>query len=142
MDVDLSDFSDRRFNQDEVGEFIEAAKRLDQDRGGADGLTVDDLRRVALELRVSDEAILEVVQARMLDESGAVDRETTGSNRPAQLMERRASLTTYFATIAGLAAFDWFADQSIDCVWWPAAGWGVAVGIQTLNVLFRVEDQT
>jgi hypothetical protein len=62
--MEPEELESRRFSRDEVGELIESATRLGQLRHEGRGLSVDELRRMALELGISDEALLAAVHER------------------------------------------------------------------------------
>ncbi|MGF1666572.1 MAG: 2TM domain-containing protein [Acidimicrobiia bacterium] len=154
--MERDELEQRRFNQEEIGELIETATRLDQLRHDGQGLSVEELRQVATELGISDEALLAAVHERMETErqgsEAASEQERQNSqqaNAAQALQERRRSrlnewksdLATYVGVIAGLAAFDWFPDQSFDWVFWPAAGWGIWIVIDTIQVALGAEDE-
>jgi hypothetical protein len=146
----------RRFNQEEIGELIETATRLDQLRHDGQGLSIEELRQVATELGISDEALLAAVHDRMESErkgsEAAAEQErrkaseeeaeqTRREKRRTRLNEWKSDLATYVGVIAGLGAFDWFPDQSFDWVFWPAAGWGIWIVIETIQVALGAEDE-
>jgi hypothetical protein len=150
--MDGDELQDRRFTQDEVGELIENATRLDNLRHEGRGLSVDELRQVALELGISDESLLAAVHERMENERRRHEAEARSLDlaradderriaRKKQLNDWKAGLASYIGVIAGLAVFDYFPDGQFDWVWWPAAGWGIGIAIHTFNVLFGVEDE-
>jgi hypothetical protein len=154
--MERDELGERRFNQEEIGELIETATRLDQLRHDGQGLSIEELRQVATELGISDEALLTAVHDRMeaerqVSEAAAevarsnAQREkaerTLQERRRARLNEWKSDLATYVGVIAGLAAFDWFPDQSFDWVFWPAAGWGIWIVIDTIQVALGAEDE-
>lgn len=149
-------FEQRRFSREEIGELIETATRLDQLKSEGEGLGVEELRQVAGELGISEEALQAALEERaraeqeqrlereVEEQSAALAREEDTARRDKrrrQLNEWRSHLASYIGVIGGLTAFDWFPDGSLDWVWWPAAGWGIGMLIHTLTVLFGVEDQ-
>lgn len=153
--MERDELESRRFSQDEVGELIETATRLDQLRHEGRGLSVDELRQIALELGISDEALLAAVHQRMEKDRAAAaaddeaekhrakaekaDRKRRDARR-SQVNEWKEHMASYIGVMAGLAAFDWFPDRSFDWVVWPAAGWGIGIAIHTATVLFGVEE--
>lgn len=153
--MERDELESRRFSQEEVGELIETATRLDQLRHEGRGLSVDELRQVALELGISDEALLTAVHQRMEQDRTAAAAAAEDENRRtkeakadqkrraarrSQINEWKEHVASYIGVMAGLAAFDWFPDQSFDWVVWPAAGWGIGLAIHTTTVLFGVEE--
>jgi hypothetical protein len=154
--MDRDELEQRRFNQEEIGELIETATRLDQLRHDGQGLGIDELRQVATELGISDEALLSAVHHRMetereaarmaaeqeqrtADEANAERERKQG--RRARPNEWKSDVASYVGVIAGLAAFDWFPDRSFDWVFWPAAGWGIWIVIDTIQVALGAEDE-
>lgn len=146
------ELQDRRFSQDEVGELIETATRLDNLRHEGRGLSVEELRQVALELGISDESLLAAVHDRMENERHRREAEAQSVDlaraenerklaRKKQLNDWKAGIASYIGVIGGLAVFDYFPDGQFDWVSWPAAGWGIGIAVHTFNVLFGVEDE-
>lgn len=145
----------RRFSRDEVGELIETATRLDQLSSEGQGLSEDELRRIALELGISQDSLehalaerrrkdeaerataRDAAEARRI-EARAAERRST--QRRKAINEWKAHATSYFGVIGGLAAIDLFSGDGFDWFFYPAAGWGIGFLIHSLNVLFRVED--
>ena len=144
--MDREELERRRFTQDEVGELIETASRLDH-LTTENGLSFQELRRVATELGISDKALLEAVARELDAERAAREKEAAAQEaeekkrkrRRKTLNEWKSHLTSYIAVIGGLAAIDWFSGGGLDWFFYPAAGWGIGLVIHTLNVLFRVD---
>jgi hypothetical protein len=145
----------RRFSREEVGELIETATRLDQMRAEGEGLDEHDVRQVAAELGISKEALqraldqqaereaAEAAAERAAEETRAAEvarSEEQRRDRQKAINEWKAHTTSYLSVIGGLAVIDWFTGGGFDWVFYPAAGWGIAYVIHTLNVLFRVDD--
>jgi len=145
----------RRFFEEEVGELIETATRLDQLRHEGPGLGEEELRQVAAELGVSEAALQRALDQRA--EQEAAHRAARQARQEAQAAEAAAEAkrvrkrqkaindwkshaASYVGVIGGLAAIDWFSETGFDWFFFPAAGWGIGFLIHTFNVLLRVED--
>ncbi|MGF1666574.1 MAG: 2TM domain-containing protein [Acidimicrobiia bacterium] len=118
------DLGDRRFTDEEVGEIIRLASRLDDSVMGAaePGLSFADVRRIASELGIPEAAVAE-----------AAARQGVESKRSRRLGRlRRAWRTTlqihgfvYVTTIAGIGAIDLAGGNGFDFVQYPMFGWGI-----------------
>jgi hypothetical protein len=154
--MERDELADRRFSQEEIGELIETAARLDQLRHEGQGLSVEELRQIATELGISDEALLAAVHHRMEAERASAEEAANEQRRRekeakaerkrrearrSQLNDWKAHLASYAGVMAGLSAIDFFPDRSLDWVVFPAAGWGIGLAIHTFNVLFGVEEE-
>lgn len=109
------------FTYDEVGEVIKNATRLQQladAREGAGEVTMEQLREIASELRVSPEALAQAI-ATTESEMKTVRRRV----RRKLLWFRHAG--TYSGVMVGLAGIDWFSGSGIDWVYFPVIGWGM-----------------
>lgn len=145
--MDREELSRRRFSQEEVGELIETASRLDH-LSVENGLSFEELRRVALELGISDRALLEAVAREIEAERATREQETAESEalekkarrRRKRINEWKSHLVSYVSVIGGLAAIDWFSGAGFDWFFFPAAGWGIGLVIHTFTVLFRLDD--
>lgn len=144
--MDREELTRRRFTQDEIGELIETAARLDQ-LSVEKGLTYDELRRVALELGISDEALAKAV-AQELDAKRSAEEQQEKARavekkrqkrRRKEINEWKGHAASYSAVIGGLALIDWFSGRGFDWFFYPAAGWGIGFFVHTFNVLFRVD---
>ena len=144
--MDREELSKRRFTQDEIGELIETASRLDQ-LSVEKGLTYDELRRVALEMGISEEALAKAVAQEQEAERAAEEQREAArvadrkrqKRRRKEINEWKAHAASYFAVIGGLALIDWFGGGGFDWFFYPAAGWGIGFFIHSFNVLFGVE---
>lgn len=113
------------FTYDEVGEVIRSATRLQQladDRAGAGAVSMDQLREIAGELRVSPEALAQAIAT-----SDRAMKSIRRRVRRKVLWFRHAG--TYAAVIAGLAGIDWFVDPGLNWFYFPGLGWGMFVAI-------------
>lgn len=133
---------DERFSRDELGGLIATATRLDQ-LNAERGLTLDEVREIASEVGVSDSAILEAVHAEITERRVARDQNEVEVSVDRQTLRRRlaSQVGTYGAVMAGLAATDFFPDQAFDWIWWPAAGWGMGIALQAVQLFFGDEEQ-
>lgn len=145
----------RRFSREEVGDLIETATRLDH-LAYERGLSLDELRSVAAEVGVSDESLVRAVHERLAAERGERERQRLAEQAVHADQKRQADAAdekrlrinrwvngvgAYVATIGGLAVFDWFSGgPGLDWVWWPAAGWGIAVVADTFRTFFPTGD--
>ena len=145
--MDREELSKRRFTQDEIGELIETASRLDQ-LSLEKGLTYDELRRVALELGISEEALARAVAQeqeaqRAAEEQREAVREAERKRhkrRRKEINEWKAHAASYVAVICGLGLIDWISGGGFDWFFYPAAGWGIGFLVHTFNVLFRIDS--
>lgn len=118
------------FTEDEAARLIREATERSLKPGGSRQLTTDDVKAMARELGLSDEAVDEAIRARGRRE--AEKKRTRGA-----LMALAGHAGTYAIVIAGLAVIDaatgpgWW-------VQWPAMGWGIGVALQTFGTLMAV----
>lgn len=145
----------RRFSHEEVGELIETATRLEQLRHEGEGIGVDELREVAVELGISEEALGRALDERerqrvaeqTAQEVAAANRSQQADAAEQRMRKRRKALNewkshaaSYVGVIGGLAVIDLLTSDGLDWVYYPAAGWGIGFLVHTFSVLFRVED--
>lgn len=139
--------SQRRFSQEELGDIIETAARLD--RASAEPTTTGDvsyqeLRQIALELGISDEALVAAVakqrEAEKAEQAAEAEQAEERRRRANAWKGWRAHLASYIAVIGGLFLLDFV--TSAELTWWfyPAIGWGIGLGVHTLVMLFNAED--
>lgn len=144
--MDRRDIENRSFSKEEVGELIETATRLQHLAGDRTSLSFEDLSRIAGELGIEDEALLEAVarrlQQREQSESEARRLEEETRKRAAAWKGWRGHLAAYLGGISGLALMDFATSPSNWPNWFffPAAGWGIGLLIHTFVLLFRAED--
>ena len=145
--MDREELAKRRFNQDEIGELIETASRLDQ-LSVEKGLSYEELRHIALELGISDEALLKAV-AQEIDAEKAAAEEDEAKQKAEEKAKRKrkqavdgwkAHAASYIGVIGGLAVLDWFTGGGFDWFFFPAIGWGIGFLVHTLTVLFGVAE--
>ncbi len=113
------------FTYDEVGEVIRSATRLQQladDKEGAGDVSVQQLREIASELKVSPEALAQAIATSERDLKSVRRRV-----RRKLLWFRHAG--TYAAVTAGLAGIDVLSGSGVDWFYLPAIGWGMLVGM-------------
>ena len=124
--------SDERFSSDEVGDLIgEAAMRQAAD----DGLTIDELQRVADELGVSREALDEVLRERRDAEDAIAGDELSETRREQrQVMVKLGGV--FVGVGVGLTAIDVIPDASWDWSFYPMAGIAIAFVIVAVQYLF------
>ena len=145
--MDREELSKRRFNQDEIGELIETASRLDQ-LSVEKGLSYEELRHIAIELGISDEALLKAVAQEIDAEKAAAELEQAERDAIEKAKRKRkkaidgwkSHAASYIGVIGGLALIDWFSGGGLDWFFYPAAGWGIGFFIHSLTVLFGVAD--
>jgi DNA-binding transcriptional MerR regulator len=145
--VDREELERRRFSQDEVGELIETATRLDG-LAGDSGLSLDELRGVAAELGISDDALLEALETRLRAEreeraeqaQEAVSSAATANARRAQINEWKQHTAAYLGVNGGLAILDLITGSGFNWFFYVAAAWGIGYLIHSLLVLFRTVE--
>jgi hypothetical protein len=118
------DLGDRRFTDEEVGEIIRLASRLDDAVMGtpAPGLSFEDVRRIAAELGIPESAVVEAA-ARQAVESKRSRR--LGSLRKAWRTMLQVHTFVYATTIVGIGAIDLVSGNGFDFVQYPMFGWGI-----------------
>lgn len=139
--MDRGDYADRRFSRDEVGDLIETATRLD--RLSSEGVTGEvswaELRQIASELGISDEALLHAVAQRLEIDRAASEAEAEEHEKAEQRRKAwlgwRAHMASYVAVMIGLLMLDLVTGDGIDWFVYPAIGWGIAILIHTLTLL-------
>lgn len=114
----------RRFTDEEVGEIIRLASRLDDAVMGAPapGLSFEDVRRIAAELGIPESAIAEAA-ARQAVESKRSRR--LGRLRKAWVATLQIHMFVYATTVVGIGAIDLVSGNGFDFVQYPMFGWGV-----------------
>ena len=145
--MDREELERRRFSQEEVGELIETATRLDGLVGDS-GLSLDELRGVAAELGISDEALLEALETRLRaereeqaeQEQEAATSAAVATARRAQVNEWKQHTAAYLGVNGGLAILDLITGSGFNWFFYVAAAWGVGYLIHSLLVLFRTEE--
>ena len=145
--MDREELERRRFSQDEVGELIETATRLDG-LAGDKGLSLDELRGVAAELGISDDALLEALESRLHAEreeraeqaQEAAASAATASARRAQVNEWKQHTAAYLGVNGGLAILDLITGSGFNWFFYVAAAWGIGYLIHSLLVLFRTVE--
>lgn len=123
----------RTYSREEVGDVIRLATELEHMTSKhkaqlREGLSYDQLVEVAAELGISEDAVVRAL----------LQSEQTAAPPPRKKIERnsRAGFVRHFwvyvSVMAGLSVID-LADGSggLDWVWFPAAGWGIAVLIHS-----------
>jgi hypothetical protein len=145
--VDREELERLRFSQEEVGELIETATRLDGLLGDR-GLSLEELRGVAAELGISDDALLEALETRLHAERKAREEEAreaassaaTASTRRAQVNGWKQHTAAYLGVNGGLAILDLITGSGFNWFFYVAAAWGIGYLIHSLMVLFRTEE--
>jgi hypothetical protein len=145
--VDREELERLRFSQEEVGELIETATRLDGLVGDR-GLSLEELRGVAAELGISDDALLEALETRLHAERKAREEEArqvassaaTASTRRAQVNGWKQHTAAYLGVNGGLAILDLITGSGFNWFFYVAAAWGIGYLIHSLMVLFRTEE--
>ncbi len=138
----------QRFTQDEMSEIIETASRLDRASDPLSGeVSFEELRQIANELGISDEAVLTAVAKRREEEAARAAEEAERADerrkRAKAWRDWRGHLASYIAVIGGLFLMNYVTGGgSFDTLWaiYPAIGWGIGLGVHTLVVLFNAED--
>lgn len=133
--------ADRSFSREEVGELIETATRLE--RLGSEGVSEDvswaELRQIAAELGISDEALLHAVAQRLETERAASQAEAEEAEKAEQRRKAwlgwRAHIASYVAVMTGLLMLDLVTGDGIDWFFFPAIGWGIGILVHTFTLL-------
>lgn len=117
---------DRRYTDEEVGEIIRIASRLDDAVMGlpSAGLSLGDVRRIASELGIADSAVAEAVARHALEERR---RSRFGRLRRVWRLALNVHLFVYATAIVGMAGIDLVSGGGFDFVQYPLFGWGVLV---------------
>lgn len=130
-------YRDRRFSGDEIGELIELATRLDQKNALREqGISFQELHQIAMELGISDQALLEAVAKRIAGErstaelAGALAKQTSRWEKA--LTALKIHTGTYLASLLGLTVIDVASGDGVDWVFYPAAGWGMGLLIHAV----------
>lgn len=143
--MDRNELERRRFSKEEVGELIETATRLD---GLTDnGLGLDELRGIAAELGVSDEALLGALDERLRAERAErAEQDLTAASiaarkdaRHEQVKEWKQHTAAYLGVNGGMAILDLLTGNGLDWFYYIAAMWGIGYLIHSMLVLFRTE---
>jgi hypothetical protein len=115
---------ERRYTDEEVGEIIRLASRLDDAvMGPADsGLSLGDVQRIASELGIDETYVVQAAARYALDDRKARRRTRI---RRFWVMAVKVHGFIYGTAIAGMAAIDLATGSGFDFVQFPAVGWGV-----------------
>ena len=133
--------ADRRFSRQEVGDLIETATRLDglATEGVSEDVSWAELRQIAAELGISDEALLHAVAERLESErarsEAAAEEEEKAEQRRQAWLGWRVHLASYVAVMTGLLLLDLVTGGGIDWVVYPAIGWGIGLLVHTFTLL-------
>lgn len=144
--MDRNELERRRFSQEEVGELIETATRLDGLTGDK-GLSLDELRGIAAELGVSDEALLGALDERLRAERTEREEQDLAEAsiaartdaRHEQVKEWKQHTAAYLGVNGGMAILDLLTGSGFDWFYYIAAMWGIGYLIHSMLVLFRTE---
>ncbi len=144
--MDRDELERRRFSQEEVGELIETATRLDGLTGDK-GLSLDELRGIAAELGVSDEALLGALDERLRAERTEREEQDLAEAsiaartdaRHEQVKEWKQHTAAYLGVNGGMAILDLVTGSGFDWFYYIAAMWGIGYLIHSMLVLFRTE---
>lgn len=134
----------QRFSTDEMSEIIETAARLDGVSHDPNEVTLDEIKQIAAELGISDEAVFAAIakrrEAEAAERAEAEVRAEERRKRARAWRAWRAHLASYIAVIFGLILLDLVTGPG---AWWyfPAIGWGMGLGVHTLVVLFNATDE-
>jgi hypothetical protein len=115
---------DRRYTDEEVGEIIRLASRLDDSVVGpsSTGLSLGDIKRIAAELGIDESYVVEAA-TRYTVEGRKEQRRSKLRNF--WLFVFKVHGFVYGTAIAGIAAVDLATGSGVDFVQYPAIGWGV-----------------
>lgn len=120
---------ERRYTDEEVGEIIRLASRLDDNVAGHSelGLTLADISRIASELGIDEAYVTEAANRYAVD-----DRKARRRSRMRGFWVRVLQIHAliYATAIAGFAVIDLATGSGFDFVQYPAVGWGVLLGWQ------------
>lgn len=118
--------ADRRYTDEEVGEIIRIASRLDDAVMGVPsaGLSLVDVRRIASELGIADSAVAEAVARHAVEERR---RSRFGRLRRVWRLALNVHLFVYATGIVGMAGIDLVGGGGLDFVQYPLFGWGILV---------------
>lgn len=123
----------RRFTQEEVGDLIETASKLEwaAATSSTSDVSLDELKSIAAEMGISDQGLAAALakQEREERELAAVRDQARRRERRvrAAWMAWRTHIAVYVAVILGLAVLDLMTGDGINWVQWPAAGWGIGL---------------
>lgn len=125
----------RRFSDEDVGEIIVLASRLDSAAHTDDGLDAGDVRRIAEELGIDPAAVAEAIARH-------AGRRRRGRRRHLTRRLSRLVLSVhtllYGTSMVGLAAIDLAEGGGFDFLHYPLFGWGVVLAWHVgLTWLFR-----
>jgi hypothetical protein len=119
----------QRFTDEDVGEIIRLAARLDNAVMGLPepGLTLDDVTRIAGEMGIPPSAVAQAVSAHL-----AESRRERRRFRLRAFWRRmlQVHLFLYGSTVTGLAAMDYLTGGGFEFVQYVASGWGVLLAWQ------------
>ncbi len=117
---------DRRFTQDEVGELVELAGRLDEH---STDLSMDSLTEIAAEMGVTESALRDAIAQR--DEKtiadAAVDKPDPKTTRAELVKEFRRQLQAFITTGFIVVAIDFMTTGGFTWSRWPL--FGIAIGV-------------
>ncbi|MDH3500632.1 MAG: 2TM domain-containing protein [Acidimicrobiia bacterium] len=121
--------STESFTYDEVGDVIKSATRLQQladEQQGTGEVTMEQLREIAVELKISPEALRQAI--------ATSDRDLKSVRRRVRRKlwwVRHAG--TYAAIMIGVTGIDLAEGNGIDWAYYPILGWGIWVGIHAAH---------
>jgi hypothetical protein len=131
---------DRRFSQDEVGELVELAGRLDEH---STDLSMESLTEVAAEMGVTESALREAIAARdaKTTDDAAVDKPDPKSTRADLVKEFRRQLQGFITAGFIVVAIDFMTTGGFTWSRWPLFGVGIAVVATGAKLIGPLEDE-
>jgi hypothetical protein len=131
---------DRRFTQDEVGELVELAGRLDEH---STDLSMESLTEVAAEMGVTESALQEAIAER--DEKAiadaAVDEPDPKTTRAELVKEFRRQLQAFITTGFIVVAIDFLTTGGFTWSRWPLFGIGIGVVAAGAKLVGPADDE-
>lgn len=114
-----------RYSDEEVGDIIRLASRLDPAPHRDEDLDADAVRRIAAELGIGEQA----VDRALADHSSLRRRRRWGARaRKLSVLTLEAHALFYAVSMSGLAAIDLAEGGGFDFVHYPLFGWGILLG--------------
>lgn len=120
---------ERLYSDEEVGEIIRLASRLDDSvvGPGSGGLSLDDVKRIASELGIDETYVVRAATRYAIDSRKTQRRSKV---RGFWFLALKVHAFIYGTAVAGMAAIDLATGGGFEFVQFPAIGWGVLLAWQ------------
>ena len=122
----------RRYTQEEVGDLIETASKLEwaAATSATSDVSLDELKSIASEMGISDKALAAALARQEREDREAqvaLDEKRVREERvKANWLAWRTHIAVYVAVLLGLTVIDLMTGAGW-WVQWPAAGWGIGL---------------